>query len=165
MHFEKQLADRSRWTTIGQCPVEKAMKLVGSRNAMLVMREAFYRTTRFDDFAERVGMSPATTSSNLRALVDAGLLERRPYQAEGARTRDEYVLTAAGTDLMPVVLGLFEWGSSHAGRQPRVEAVHAECGEPIEVQVCCRAGHQLVSDDVELRLRAETESATDEGSR
>lgn len=155
MYFEERLADRSRWSTAGRCPIENAMQLVGSRNAMLVMREAFYGTTRFAEFADRVGMSPATTASNLRALVEAGLLERRPYQVEGTRTRDEYALTAAGGDLMPVVLGLFEWGNRHAGRRSRIEAVHADCGEPVDVQVRCSAGHQVSSDDVELRLRAE----------
>ncbi|EGD54349.1 winged helix-turn-helix transcriptional regulator [Gordonia neofelifaecis] len=151
--MEERLADRSTWSAVGRCPIEKAMKLVGSRNAMLVLREAHYGTARFDDFAKRVGMSPATTSSNLAALVDAGLLARRPYQDEGARTRDEYVLTPAGTDLMPVVSGLFEWGSRYAGDRPDVELVHAGCGEPVQVQVTCAAGHELSSDDVELRVR------------
>ncbi|MGW6902795.1 winged helix-turn-helix transcriptional regulator [Streptomyces sp. NPDC054919] len=74
------------------------MKIIGSRDAMLTMREAFYGNTRYDDFASRVGMSAATTASNLKMLTEAGLLERRPYRDEGSRTRDEYVLTQAGTD-------------------------------------------------------------------
>lgn len=152
MRLEERLADRTRWTTAGRCPVERAMGLVGSRNAMLVMREAFYGTTRFDDFAGLVGMSPATTSSNLKALTEAGLLERRPYREAGTRTRDEYVLTPAGLDLMPVVLSLFAWGSRHAGETPGVEVVHAGCGEPVAVQVACADGHVLGSDEVELRV-------------
>ncbi|KRB76443.1 HxlR family transcriptional regulator [Nocardioides sp. Root190] len=154
MKLEERLQDRTQWTTAGRCPVERAMGLVGSRNAMLAMREAFYGTTRFDDFAERVGMSPATTSSNLKALTEAGLLERRPYREAGTRTRDEYVLTEAGVDLMPVVLALFAWGSRHAGETPGVDVVHAGCGEAVEVRATCAGGHQLESDDVELRVRS-----------
>jgi DNA-binding HxlR family transcriptional regulator len=159
MRLEDRLADRTRWSTQGRCPVERAMGLVGSRNAMLVMREAFYGTTRFDDFGERVGMSPATTSSNLKALTEAGLLERRPYREAGTRTRDEYVLTPAGDDLMPVVLSLFAWGSRHGGATPGVEVVHAGCGEPVEVRTTCADGHVLGSDDVELRVSPRGPSA------
>lgn len=153
MHFEEQLADRTTWSTAGRCPIEQTMTVVGSRNAMLILREAFYGTTRFEDFAERVGMSPATASSNLKALTGAGLLERRPYQEEGERVRQEYVLTAAGTDLMPVIVGLFEWGFRHGGLNSGVETVHAGCGEPVDVEVRCAAGHRLHSEDIELRLR------------
>jgi len=89
----------------GHCPIERAMGLVGSRSAMLIMREAFYGTSRFDDFVQRVEMAPATASTHLRALTDAGLLRRQPYREPGGRSRDEYALTPAGTDLMPVVFG------------------------------------------------------------
>ena len=153
MQLKGGLADRSRWSAIGTCPIEKAMHVVGSRNAMVIMREAMYGTTRFDDFAERVGMSPATTSSNLKLLREAGLLERRPYQEAGARTRDEYVLTQAGTDLMPVILGLFDWGSKYATNAAEVEFVHVDCGEPVDVQVTCDAGHRLTQDQIQVRVR------------
>lgn len=153
MRFEEALADRSSWSTAGRCPIEQTMKVVGSRNAMLIMREAFYGTTRYEDFMNRVGMSSATAASNLKALTAAGLLERRPYQEEGERVRQEYVLTDAGSDLMPVIIGLFEWGSKHGQRRSGVESVHVGCGEPAEVEVRCRAGHLLSSEDVELRVR------------
>jgi DNA-binding HxlR family transcriptional regulator len=136
------------------------MHVVGSRNAMVIMREAMYGTTRFDDFAERVGMSPATTSSNLRMLTDAGLLVRQPYQDAGARTRDEYVLSDAGTDLMPVILGLFEWGSKYATNAVGVEFVHADCGEPVDVQVTCDAGHRLTQDQIQVRVRRPHQKGT-----
>jgi DNA-binding HxlR family transcriptional regulator len=135
----------------GHCPIEKAMGVVGSRSAMLIMREAFYGTSRFDDFVQRVEMAPATASTHLRALTDAGLLERQPYREPGGRTRDEYALTSAGTDLMPVVFGLFEWGRRHTDVQPLVEFAHAGCGHPIEVRVQCTAGHEVAPDEIEWR--------------
>lgn len=131
------------------CPIERAMGLVGSRSAMLIMREAFYGTRRFDDFVQRVAMAPATASAHLRALNEAGLLKRQPYREPGGRSRDEYALTPAGEDLMPVVFGLFEWGRKHTGIQPLVEFSHAGCGHPIEVQVRCTAGHEVGPDDIE----------------
>jgi DNA-binding HxlR family transcriptional regulator len=133
------------------CPIEKAMTLVGSRSAMLIMREAFYGTRRFDDFVQRVAMAPATASAHLHTLTDAGLLRRQPYREEGGRTRDEYTLTPAGEDLRPVVLGLFEWGRRHAGIQPLVAFAHAGCGQPLQVEVRCAAGHEVGPDEVEWR--------------
>ena len=62
----------------------------------------------------------------LAVLVDEGVLERRPYQQPGARTRYEYRLTQAGRDLRPVLLALMEWGDRHrAGAEgPPAHVVH-----------------------------------------
>jgi DNA-binding HxlR family transcriptional regulator len=160
MHFEETLADRSTWSTAGRCPIEQTMKVVGSRNAMLIMREAFYGTTRFEDFIDRIVMAPATASSNLKALTGAGLLQRRPYREEGDRVRQEYVLTDSGRDLMPVIVGLFAWGRRHGERRSWVESVHADCGELVDVDVRCHAGHVLTSDDIEMRPRADAPEGT-----
>ena len=91
------LAERDKWSAVGQCAIEKTMSLVGTKSAMLLMREAYYGTTRFDDFARRVGITKAATSARLTELVEAGLLTKQPYQEPGQRSRDEYVLTEAGT--------------------------------------------------------------------
>lgn len=146
----------------GHCPIESAMGLVGSRPAMLIMREAFYGTSRFDDFVQRVEMAPATASTHLRALTKAGLLERQPYREPGGRTRDEYTLTQAGADLMPVLFGLFEWGRRHTEVQPLVDFAHVGCGHPIEVRVRCTAGHDLAPEDIAWRPAA-TRSETGGG--
>jgi DNA-binding HxlR family transcriptional regulator len=136
------------------CPINRAMGLVGSRSAMLIMREAFYGTSRFDDFVQRVEIAPATASTHLRALTDAGLLRRQPYREPGGRTRDEYALTEAGADLMPVVLGLFEWGRRHTGAEPQLELAHTGCGHPVEVSVRCTAGHDVGPEEIEWRPSA-----------
>ncbi|MFC9789833.1 winged helix-turn-helix transcriptional regulator [Rhodococcus sp. NPDC127528] len=155
MQLRKPLDDRSTWSPVGHCPIEKAMGVVGSRSAMLIMREAHYGTRRFDDFVARVGLAPGTASTHLRALTDAGLIARQPYREEGVRTRDEYVLTQAGADLMPVVIGLFEWGAEHTDGSDRLEYAHAGCGEPVALRVTCAAGHDLGGDEVEVRVSAD----------
>ncbi len=146
------LSDRDAWSAVGHCAIEKAVEVVGTRTAMLVMREAYYGTTRFDDFAERVGMTRATTATRLSALVEAGLLEQRDYREEGQRTRKEYVLTDAGRDLVPVVWALFQWGRKHLPSETILELAHHDCGAPVDVEVRCADGHEVGLDDVELRL-------------
>src|ERR1700709_1199406 len=94
--LDGSLADRTAWSAHDRCSVGRAMDVVGTRSAMLLMREAFYGTRRFDDFATRVGITEAVAAKRLRELVDAGLLERAPYQEPGQRTRSEYRLTGMG---------------------------------------------------------------------
>ena len=119
--LQGRLADRDAWSAAGECPIEKTMALLGTKSAMLIMREAYYGTTRFDDFWRRVGVTKAAAAARLNDLVDAGLLRRRPYREPGQRSRDEYVLTQAGVDFMPVVWAMFEWGQHHLER-PRSAA-------------------------------------------
>jgi DNA-binding HxlR family transcriptional regulator len=163
MELHAPLDDRSSWSPIGNCPVEKAMTVIGSRNSMLIMREAFYGTTRFDDFAQRVGMAPATTSANLKALAEAGLLTRHPYRDPGGRAREEYLLTESGRDLMPAMFALFRWGQKHAGGPPLLDIAHLGCGESVEVTVACRKHHEVELDEVELLSRRRTRPGPDAG--
>lgn len=152
MQIAEPLTDRSTWSTTGRCPIERAMAVVGSRAAMLVLREAYYGTSRFDEFVDRVDVAPATAAAHLRSLTDAGLLARRPYRpAEGGRTRDEYVLTEAGSELFPIIVGLFEWGRRHTDATTVLELVHAGCDGPLMASVTCSHGHLVTADETVLR--------------
>ena len=150
MRLPETLEDLSTWSASGWCPIESAMGVVGSRGSVLIMREAYYGVRRFDDFVARTAVSPATAAAHLHALVEAGLLQRQPYRVPGSRSRAEYRLTEAVTDLMPVLLGLFQWGLKHTDIRPRAEFVHADCGKPVEARVQCEAGHDVTLDEIEL---------------
>lgn len=146
------LADRDAWSAVGRCPIEKAMGLVGTKSGMLIMREAYYGTTRFEDFWRRVGVTKAAASARLSDLVEAGLLERRPYQEPGQRVRDEYVLTEAGLDFMPVVWALFEWGRRHIPNDSPLRLAHDSCGAYAAVEVRCDNGHLVPPDELVIRV-------------
>lgn len=146
------LADRDSWSAIGQCPIEKTVELVGQRSAMLIMREAYYGTTRFDDFARRVGITKAATSARLSELVDAGLLTKRPYREPGQRARDEYVLTESGVDFMPVVWAMFEWGRKHLPGRARLHLTHDGCGAEASVSIRCAEGHDVPPEELAMRV-------------
>jgi DNA-binding HxlR family transcriptional regulator len=151
------MADRAHWKAGDQCSVARSLEIVGTRSALLIMREAFYGTTRFDDFAVRVGMTEAVAAARLKELVSAGLLTRVPYQEPGQRTRFEYRLTEMGADLLPAVLALLQWGDKYLSDAGGPVAVtHAEDGEPIQVEVRCAQGHQLKLGDLAARFRRAT---------
>ena len=151
------LADRDAWSAVGHCPIEKTMAIAGTKSAMLIMREAFYGTTRFDDFARRVGITKAATSARLSELVDAGLLSKQPYREPGQRSRDEYVLTDAGTAFMPVVWAMFEWGRTHVA-DSRLRLTHLGCGAEATVEIRCGDGHDVPPDELGVRLARRTPS-------
>ncbi len=145
------LVDRDKWLAQGNCPIEKTMTVVGTKSAMLIMREAYYGTTRFDDFARRVGITRAATSARLTELVDLGLLTRRPYREPGQRARDEYVLTEAGTEFMPVVWAMFEWGRLHLPGGDRLRLTHQGCGADATVEIRCTEGHLVPPGELGMR--------------
>jgi DNA-binding HxlR family transcriptional regulator len=146
------LADRDAWSAVGECPIENTMALLGTKSAMLIMREAYYGTTRFEDFWRRVGITKAAAAARLNELVEAGLLRRRPYREPGQRSRDEYVLTEAGRDFMPVVWAMFEWGRRHLPHNARLRLAHAGCGAEATVEIRCAEGHRVPADELAVRL-------------
>jgi DNA-binding HxlR family transcriptional regulator len=125
-------------------PIVRALDVLRSRSGFVVMREAYYGTRRFDDLAQRTGMSPSSLATRLRALVADGLLRRAAYHDPGARKRDEYVLTDKGVALLPVLVALHRWGSEHlTPSHPGVELVHSRCGTPVRAEVRCGHGHEV----------------------
>jgi DNA-binding HxlR family transcriptional regulator len=146
-----KLEPRGGWEARG-CAIAQAIEVMGTRSAFLLMREAFYGTTRFDDFAERVGISEPVAAARLKDLVEAGLLERQPYREPGRRTRLEYRLTEMGADLFPALVALSEWGDrwlTPAG----VELQHHDCGARVRAELRCESGHPLNLDEVDLVVR------------
>jgi DNA-binding HxlR family transcriptional regulator len=130
------------------CSVRRALEVVGTRSTMLLLREAYYGTRRFDDFAERAGITEQVAATRLKALVQEGLLMREPYQEPGQRTRHAYRLTTKGRDLYPALVALMQWGDTYnpGPGGPSVLLTHRGCGARIVAQVRCTAGH-----DVQLR--------------
>ena len=63
--MEGPLADLNAWDPTG-CSIARAMDLIGTRSAMLILREAYYGTRRFDGFARRVGVTDAAAAGQLR---------------------------------------------------------------------------------------------------
>ena len=129
------------------CAIGAALEILGERATFLVLREAFNGVRRFDDMHRRTGLPRQVLSSRLARLVDEGLLRKVPYQEAGQRSRSEYRLTSKGLDLYPVLVALMQWGDRYeAGPDgPPVLLRHRDCGEPVRLQLACRAGHALES--------------------
>jgi DNA-binding HxlR family transcriptional regulator len=148
-----RLDPRESWTADG-CTIAGTLDVITTRSAFLILREAFYGTTRFDDFAQRVGISEPVAATRLRELVDDGLLEREDYREPGQRTRQRYRLTEKGADLFPALVALMQWGDRWLDeRGGPVELQHRDCGEHVAVELRCAAGHAVTPDTVDLAVR------------
>jgi DNA-binding HxlR family transcriptional regulator len=129
------------------CAIGAAVDILGDQATFLVLREAFNGVRRFADMQRRTGMPRQVLSSRLARLTDEGLLRKVRYQEAGQRGRDEYRLTSKGLDLYPVLVALMQWGDTYAAGPagPPVLLQHRDCGEPVQLQLSCRAGHVLES--------------------
>jgi DNA-binding HxlR family transcriptional regulator len=149
------LAPRSGWEA-RFCSMAAALDVVSTRSAFLLLREAFYGTTRFEDFAARGGISEASAAARLHELVDHGLLEREPYQEPGQRTRHGYRLTAMGADLLPALVALMQWGDRWLTDEQGgfVEFHHHGCGADVHAQLRCGEGHAVTLAELDLARSA-----------
>jgi len=143
-----------RWRDIGgvTCSVARTLSVVGDRWTLLILRDAFLRTRRFEDFQARTGMTRHRLADRLRKLVANGVLERVRYQDRPPRF--EYRLTEKGLDLYPVVVGLVGWGDRWmAGKAGRpIELIHRTCGHTITPQLACPdCGERLAARDMTAR--------------
>src|SRR5271170_274588 len=93
------------------CPIARSLDRVGEWWSILILRDAHYGLTRFDEFQKSLGIAPNMLTRRLNGLVDAGLLERHQYSLRPPRS--EYRLTEAGIDFKPVLFSLLAWGNRH----------------------------------------------------
>jgi DNA-binding HxlR family transcriptional regulator len=136
MELETRLQDRQQWSVGDGCSMSKVLELLSTKTTFQVVRELFFGTTRFEDFVERVGTSAPAVSRALKQLEIAQIVARVPYQEPGRRIRDEYRLTEAGEDFLPVFMSLVQWGDAYLQDRPAPLAfVDADTGQSLEVRV------------------------------
>jgi len=133
------------------CSISRSLALLGDRWTLAIVKQAFARTRRFEEFLSALGISRALLSDRLSRLVTAGALERLPYE-ESNRVRHEYRLTDAGLALYPILQALRAWGDEHLAPHgvPLVYR-HRGCRGQASVEVTCSECHQpLSARDVEI---------------
>jgi DNA-binding HxlR family transcriptional regulator len=150
--LEGRLAREDRVELGDACPIDRTSALLARRSTILLLREASYGTSKYDDFVRRTGLTESVTAAQLRNLTDEGLLQKRAYREPPQRQRFEYILTAAGHDLVPILLALATWGDRHRPLPHELRMVHAGCGADIEVDVRCADGHHVGEGEVVVGL-------------
>ena len=92
-----------------ECPVLATARIVSGKWTLLVLRDLAQGARRFSELERSLaGISPRTLSLRLRALEEAGIIERRAYNEVPPRV--EYRLTRKGMDLVPIVDAMRTYG-------------------------------------------------------
>ncbi|GLY74871.1 winged helix-turn-helix transcriptional regulator [Actinoallomurus iriomotensis] len=133
------------------CSIARALAVVGDRWTLLILRDAdLEQITRFEDFRDRLGIARDVLADRLAALVEAGVMEKRPYREPGRRTRYAYYLTPAGEQLRPILGALQQWGDAHRPPAvgPTVARRSARDDRPLHVAFVDDTGREVRLDDV-----------------
>jgi DNA-binding HxlR family transcriptional regulator len=93
------------------CAIARSLDVVGDWWTLLILRDAFDGIRRFSEFQKSLGIPKNRLSLRLKALVALGIFEVAP--ASDGSAYQEYVLSRKGKDLLPVMVGLREWGEQH----------------------------------------------------
>ena len=137
--------------TAERCSIARSLEVLGQKWSVLVLREAILRgRTRFAEFRAELGVAPDVLTDRLARLVEAGILERRPYREAGERERVEYVLTEAGWALKPVLAAISAWGDEYrpSGFGPAAIYTERETGAPVRLAFLDGEGGELDPEDV-----------------
>ncbi|MFI6940770.1 winged helix-turn-helix transcriptional regulator [Streptomyces sp. NPDC050418] len=102
----------ARRTSLGDadCAIAQALDVVGDWWTLLIVRDSARGAHRFEELQRELGMSRKVLAERLRLLVDAGVLDKVPYQERPVR--HEYRLTSRGRALLPVLIALQDWGDT-----------------------------------------------------
>lgn len=145
-----------KWTELGaeDCSLARSLAVIGDRWTLMILREAFLRVRRFDDFQARLGIARRVLTERLAGLVADGVFDRVAYQQRPERF--EYRLTEKGLALYPVILSLVHWGDAWLADEtgPPVLHRHKGCGHDFRsVLTCSECGEAVGARDVEAHGR------------
>jgi DNA-binding HxlR family transcriptional regulator len=120
LQFVKHCAKIGYWmATNDTCPVCRTAEIVCGKWTLLVIRDLADGRSRFCELERSLaGISPRTLSLRLRALEEAGIVERQTYPEVPPRV--EYALTDKGRALVPLIEDMRTYG---------LEWLSAECPE------------------------------------
>jgi DNA-binding HxlR family transcriptional regulator len=142
-----------RWDELKDqtCSLARSLAVLGDRWTLMILRDAFLRVRRFDDFQKSLGLARRVLSERLDLLVEEGILARVPYQE--SPTRHEYRLTPKGLDLYPTIISLVHWGDRHYAGKAGAPMLHRHksCGHDFRsVLTCSECGEPVAARDVEV---------------
>lgn len=132
-----------------RCGMAIASDLLGDRWTMLIVREALYGVSRFDDLRADLGIPRGVLSGRLKTLVGAGILHKTPYRDGSTRLRHDYRLSDAGRALALPLLALMQWGDRHLQHRPSpLRLVSRATGEPVHIGFVSASGQPIAADAV-----------------
>ena len=131
------------------CTVAAALSVVGDPWTLLILRDAFAGSQRFEQWQAGLGVARNVLAARLKTLVAHGVLTTRLYSEHPPRR--EYILTPKGRDLLPVLLSLHAWGERHVygAETAPTRFIHTKCDKPLSPALICDCcGEKVQSRDL-----------------
>ena len=127
------------------CPIKKTLEIIGEKWTLLILREIFYGSSRFEDLLRGTGCARNLLSARLATLVQHQILIKTAYREEGTRERFDYHLSEKGKALFKVLVSLMQWGNEWTGNadEPAMTLRHRGCKANACVKLVCAHGHEL----------------------
>ncbi len=135
-----------------ECPVARALDVIGDWWTLLIVRDAFDGIRRFSEFQRSLGISKGILAARLKTLEDAGIVEQASPSDGGVHS--EYLLTPRGRDLFLIVVSLRQWGEAHCFDPGEAHSVLVQrpSGRRVgPLRLDDAAGSALDSDSTEVR--------------
>jgi len=113
------------------CAIAAALNILGDHWTLLLVREAFYGSTRFGEFQRNTGIAKTLLSDRLFFLEEEGIFRKEDVGERG--TRYAYYLTEKGRALETVMVALMQWSNEHVygkGKEP-VLLLDRASGRPV----------------------------------
>jgi len=146
--------DELRSLRLEFCPIMKTIGQIGDKWTLLILRECFVGTKRFDDFQTHLGVSKSVLTVKLNLMIENGLLEKTRYKNEKERARFEYRLSKKGKDLQKILVSLLDWGNQYlvGKNEETLFVVDKERGHDIELAFTNSSGEFISGRDIRLRV-------------
>lgn len=131
------------------CSLARSLAVMGDAWSSLIIRDIWLGVNRFDDLTNNLGISRNLLTSRLKAMIDDGILVAVPYHDRPVR--NEYHLTKAGSELVPPLLALIDWGDRWRSEDRKVPLYveHDGCGHVTHATVVCsECGEPLTAENI-----------------
>jgi DNA-binding HxlR family transcriptional regulator len=136
-----------------QCSIARASNIIGDSWTILVLRELFWGSARYEEIAKNTGIASNILANRLKKLVDHDIISKRVVESDARRF--DYALTAKGKALFPVLMAVMAWGDRWSAGEsgPLVQLRHRSCGKRTKAGTTCSACDEpLSSDALETRF-------------
>lgn len=137
-----------------ECPIARALDVIGDWWSLLIIRDAVLGSRRFGEFQKSLGLARNILTTRLRTLVERGILETAPA-ADGSAYQ-EYVLTAKGRGIFPILVALRQWSETFDEHPEEITTllVDRKNGRPVKkLELHASDGRLLGYGDTTLKPR------------
>jgi len=142
-----------------ECPIARALDVVGDWWSILIVREAMTGVHRFNEFQARLGLAKNILADRLKRLVAHEVL--RVVPAADGSAYNEYRMTQKGWDLFYVLVALRQWSDKwiDGACDATLELVDLENREPVKpLELHASDGRLITIADVTIQSKKKTQA-------